>query len=157
MNGKWFLLIALAFILLQCKKAVIEIPQKGVSFELNQYRKESIGDIMYSLDLDIPADKKEPINGRIKISFTLHSTKRPLVLDFSTDSSYVKSVSQKGKTIPYTFVNEHIVVGQEYLAEGLNEIDLEFIAGNLSLNRNDDYLYTLFVPDRASTCFPLFD
>ena len=27
----------------------------------------------------------------------------------------------------------------------------------MSLNRNDDYLYTLFVPDRASTAFPCFD
>jgi aminopeptidase N len=27
----------------------------------------------------------------------------------------------------------------------------------MSLNRSDEYLYTLFVPDRASTCFPLFD
>ncbi|MDZ7646605.1 MAG: M1 family aminopeptidase [Cytophagales bacterium] len=34
---------------------------------------------------------------------------------------------------------------------------IDFIAGDLSLNRNDDYLYTLFVPDRAATCFPLFD
>ena len=27
----------------------------------------------------------------------------------------------------------------------------------MSLNRNDDFLYTLLVPDRASTLFPCFD
>jgi aminopeptidase N len=32
-----------------------------------------------------------------------------------------------------------------------------FTAGDQSLNRNEDYLYTLFVPDRASTAFPCFD
>ncbi|HBX67649.1 MAG TPA: peptidase M1, partial [Balneolaceae bacterium] len=30
-------------------------------------------------------------------------------------------------------------------------------AGETSLNRNPEYLYTLFVPDRARTAFPLFD
>ena len=40
---------------------------------------------------------------------------------------------------------------------GKNTIAISFIAGNLSLNRNDDFLYTLLVPDRASTLFPCFD
>ncbi|MEJ7664802.1 MAG: hypothetical protein WKG07_37460 [Hymenobacter sp.] len=30
-------------------------------------------------------------------------------------------------------------------------------AGDLSLNRNPDYLYTLLVPDRARTVVPVFD
>ena len=40
---------------------------------------------------------------------------------------------------------------------GSNKIEVEFIAGEMSLNRNDDYLYTLLVPDRARTLFPCFD
>ncbi len=36
-------------------------------------------------------------------------------------------------------------------------IEIDFVAGDDSLNRNDDYLYTLFVPARASLAFPCFD
>ena len=36
-------------------------------------------------------------------------------------------------------------------------MDIDFIAGNGSLNRNNDFLYTLFVPDRARVAFPVFD
>src|SRR5262249_35617615 len=67
-------------------------------------------------------------------------------------STKVKSVS-----VPYSFRNGHIIIDPEYLDKGDNVIDIEFVAGDLSLNRNEDYLYTLLVPDRASTCFPLFD
>jgi aminopeptidase N len=38
--------------------------------------------------------------------------------------------------------------------ENYNRVEIGFRAGDLSLNRNDEYLYTLFVPDRASTAFP---
>ena len=37
------------------------------------------------------------------------------------------------------------------------DIRIDFIAGELSLNRNEDFLYTLLVPDRARTLFPVFD
>ena len=40
---------------------------------------------------------------------------------------------------------------------GENLVEIEFIAGSTSLNRNPQFLYTLFVPDRARTAFPLFD
>jgi aminopeptidase N len=44
-----------------------------------------------------------------------------------------------------------------YLNSGNNKIQIEFVAGNQSLNRNSDFLYTLLVPDRAATLFPCFD
>ena len=40
---------------------------------------------------------------------------------------------------------------------GENEVEIKFVAGPSSLNRNPEFLYTLFVPDRARTAFPLFD
>jgi len=62
-----------------------------------------------------------------------------------------------GDKVPYQFVNEHIVIDAKHLKKGKNDVGIDFTAGDQSLNRSDDYLYTLFVPDRASTCFPLFD
>jgi len=69
-----------------------------------------------------------------------------------------KSNRQRGdKEIDYIFTNEHIIIPKEHLKEGYNSISIDFIAGDLSLNRNDEFLYTLFVPDRARTAFPCFD
>jgi aminopeptidase N len=43
------------------------------------------------------------------------------------------------------------------LVLGANQIEILFDAGEKSLNRNNEFLYTLLVPDRASTLFPCFD
>lgn len=128
------------------------LPEKGVSFKLNEFRKKSISDIKYSLEFDIPEGKTTPINGKQTISFNLSDLSQPLVIDFNVDSTQIKAVS-----VDYQFANEHIIIRPEVLKKGLNNISIEFAAGDLSLNRNEEYLYTLFVPDRASTCFPLFD
>ena len=52
---------------------------------------------------------------------------------------------------------EHLLIAKQYLHKGLNKVKIEFIAGDASLNRNTDYVYALFVPDRARTVFPCFD
>ena len=43
------------------------------------------------------------------------------------------------------------------LAIGANAIRIAFDAGDASLNRNKDFLYTLFVPARARLALPVFD
>lgn len=145
------------FLVFSCKKNQGSRPEKGVSHALNEQRKKAIDSIHYAIELDIPAGKKERIKGKELVSFQLNSLDSALVLDFSTDSSHVVSVQIKGENIPYAFVNQHIVIEPAQLVKGHNEISIAFIAGDLSLNRNEEFLYTLFVPDRASTCFPLFD
>jgi aminopeptidase N len=151
----WFIL---SFCFLSgCQKSQYEDPEKGVSLELNNQRKGVLSDISYSLQLEIPSTKEEVIRGSIRFQFSLKSTQEPLVIDFNADSAHVLSVQAGSEIIPHAFVNEHIVIAPEFLKAGANELTIQFIAGDLSLNRNDNYLYTLFVPDRASTCFPLFD
>ena len=54
------------------------------------------------------------------------------------------------------FEKEHIILRSKLLQEGENRVDIKFEAGASSMTRNPDYLYTLFVPDRARTAFPLF-
>ena len=144
-------------VLISCQERVVKDPDRGVSLALNNHRKSVLSDISYSLQLEIPASKNEAINGEVIIQFNLSSTLESLTIDFNTDSSHVLALQSGAKVIPYTFVNEHLVIAPESLKEGSNELTIKFVAGDLSLNRNDSYLYTLFVPDRASTCFPLFD
>lgn len=149
--------LLLVSVLSGCKKSDSEVPEKGVSRTLNDYRKKTISDVRYDLQFTIPDQKALAINGKVKISFALNSLEQDLVLDFSNESKQVQTVFKSGKAISYQFINEHIVIPAQHLEVGENTIEIEFIAGDLSLNRSDDYLYTLFVPDRASTCFPLFD
>lgn len=146
-----FVLITLSIVVLSCKKEY-SLPDKGVSLSLNDFRKKAISDVSYTISLDIPPGKSAPISGKVTAAFNLSDVSQPLVFDFNTDSAKVKSVS-----VPFKYSNEHIIIDPENLAVGQNTITIEFIAGDLSLNRNEEYLYTLFVPDRASTCFPLFD
>ena len=50
-----------------------------------------------------------------------------------------------------------MIVPAEATRAGENTIAIEFTAGDEALNRNDDFLYTLFVPARAHLTFPCFD
>jgi len=152
-----FFYLCLIIIAGSCSKSERNVPDHGVSLDLNNHRKSVLSDISYQLQLEIPPSKTESIAGSIKIRFNLASDEAPLVIDFNTDSSHVLAVHAGETVIPYSFVNEHLIVAQQDLSKGINEIEIKFVAGDLSLNRNDNYLYTLFVPDRASTCFPLFD
>lgn len=153
----FYLLLALLISSFACTRPQSAVPEKGVSFTLNQYRKQHIDSIRYRVELDIPAGKTGKIVGKQTISFRLDALDSALVLDFNVPDGHLQEVRAGGEKIDYQFVNEHIVIDPKHLIKGKNEIGIDFIAGDQSLNRSDDYLYTLFVPDRASTCFPLFD
>jgi len=131
--------------------------EPGVSLKLATYRHTALSDLQYTLNFDIPAEKSQAINATESISFTLKSLVQPLQLDFKQPSEKVKSIAVNGKNIPVDLANEQLMIDTKYLHAGINKIDLKFISGNESLNRNDDYLYALFVPDRARTVFPCFD
>lgn len=152
----FYLLLAL-LISAACTRQQPATAEKGVSFALNQYRKQHIDSIRYHIELDIPAGKAGKILGKETILFHLNTLDSALVLDFNADASHLQEVRVGGEKADYQFVNEHIVIEAKHLNRGENEVAIDFIAGDLSLNRSEDYLYTLFVPDRASTCFPLFD
>jgi len=49
-----------------------------------------------------------------------------------------------GKPVAVDFQDEHLVLLAASLRTGLNQVEISFVAGNQSLNRNDDFLYTLF-------------
>ncbi|KAF2336162.1 M1 family aminopeptidase [Flavobacterium daemonense] len=133
------------------------IVENGVSEQLAQFRKKQISNIQYGLSFEIPNQKNEDINSSLTVNLNLLDISKPLVLDFKEKSQNIKSVSANGKNIQILHENGHIIIPAENLISGKNTISISFIAGNLSLNRNDDFLYTLLVPDRASTLFPCFD
>jgi aminopeptidase N len=131
--------------------------EEGVSKALAEYRKKVISGVSYELELDIPALRNEKIMAAEVITFQLKSTVYPLQLDFREETQKIKAVRVNDKDISVQHQLEHLIVAPEHLIRGENKIELRFEAGEGALNRNADYLYTLFVPDRARTVFPCFD
>ncbi|MBN2755728.1 MAG: aminopeptidase, partial [Bacteroidales bacterium] len=133
--------------------------EAGVSSDLAKHRKNIVSDINYDLLFAIPDSLNKKITGKAIISFNLKKDdNEDLVLDFSAEKKSLKSVKiNNSKKKNYSFVNEHIIIKDKFLEEGFNKVEIEFTAGDNALNRTSDYLYSMFVPDRASTVFPCFD
>lgn len=131
--------------------------ERGVSEELAIFRKQQIANVSYNLSFVIPDKKAKEIVSNLVVEFKLSDLSRPLYLDFNEKSQNLKTILVNGKNIALVHEKEHIVISEKNLVLGDNKIEIAFIAGDLSLNRNDDFLYTLLVPDRASTLFPCFD
>lgn len=129
----------------------------GVALEMAEARAGLISNINYTLRFGIPAAPDEPITGQETLSFQLSKVDGDLQLDFREASDKLKRVEVNGVVIEIRHQNEHLVLPMRALKIGKNSVEIEFIAGDTSLNRNPDYLYTLFVPDRARTAFPVFD
>ncbi|PLX23124.1 MAG: hypothetical protein C0597_01390, partial [Marinilabiliales bacterium] len=141
-----------------CKEINLNILEAGVSKELAILRDKQLSDLKYTISFYIPDSINKPLVGKETIEFNFNTEyEEPLILDFRNPGSSVKSVKLNNHDIKFSFKNEHIIIPHKKLENGSNEIKIIFTAGDRALNRNLDYLYTLFVPDRACTAFPCFD
>jgi aminopeptidase N len=134
-----------------------EYTAEGVSGLLAAYRNETVSQVRYSLSFSINEGKESPVEGTAVIEFSLTSRRHPLVIDFRAPDNHLRSVTVNGRSVEASLTNGHIIIEGDILSRRFNRVEIAFRAGDMSLNRNDDYLYTLFVPDRASTAFPCFD
>ncbi len=133
------------------------VTEPGVSQQLSVYRKAVISGLHYRLSFDIPEAKEKSIAATETITFQWKKNKQPLQLDFKEQRDHLQQVTVNQQNIAIVFEKEHLLIAPEYLHEAGNEISIRFTAGDLSLNRHPDFLYTLLVPDRARTLFPCFD
>lgn len=131
--------------------------EKGVSQQLANFRKHQISEVSYALLFEIPSRKNENINAKLNLNLNISDLHSGLVLDFKEKTENINAIQVNGKSTKLNHEDGHIFIVGEDLKFGKNTVSISFIAGNLSLNRNDDFLYTLLVPDRASTLFPCFD
>lgn len=146
------------FVSCSARKAVNDpVLNTGVDRSLAVYRKAVLSNIHYALELDIPAQKTQPIAAHETLTFELSAVRLPLQLDFKEDPAKIKTLTVNGRKAEVNYQKEHLILSPEFLKKGLNEVQIGFQAGDGALNRNSDYLYTLFVPDRSRTVFPCFD
>lgn len=131
--------------------------ETGVSKQLALYRKSVISKVSYTLEFDILDGRTEAIAATETLNFNLTANDRVLQLDFAAESSKLRKLSVNGQNVAVRHEKEHLLIAAKYLKKGTNQIKIEFRSGEGALNRNADYLYTLFVPDRARTVFPCFD
>jgi aminopeptidase N len=133
------------------------VPGAGVSLALAQARAGRVSDLRYDLQFTIPAAATEAIEGTSTIRFDLKDASSSLALDFSEPASRISSLSLNGHTLTPEAADGHLLLPAADLHAGANEVRLRFLAGDASLNRNPDFMYTLFVPARAHLAFPCFD
>ncbi|MFO0282305.1 MAG: M1 family metallopeptidase [Acidobacteriota bacterium] len=119
----------------------------GIPKDLAEQRARQIGNLRYELELDVPAARTQPIQGRARISYDLQDSTLPVVLDFAPGARNLLRASSE-----YREENGHLI-----FAPGTNRIELDFRLGDAPLNRNDEFFYSLFVPARAHHAIPCFD
>jgi aminopeptidase N len=129
----------------------------GVARELAEFRKQTISRVAYDLRLTVPASKATPVRAEETVRFRLRDNRAPVQLDFKGQASQLHSLTINGQPATIDYRQEHLVLPASALRVGDNEVKISLDAGDLSLNRNADYLYTLLVPDRARTVVPVFD
>ena len=147
--------------------------ENGVSHELAILRAQEISNVVYHVNFDIPRNKAEYVKGHVLVSFDYHpvlangemqtssgkSFLNPahyLLLDFQ-GKSLAPSLLVNAKSIATQWQDEHLLIPRQLLVSGRNTVELDFTSDHTPLNRHDDYLYTLFVPDHARAAFPCFD
>lgn len=154
--SRFLFLFISSFLIASCRPAQFPV-EKGISRQLAEWRSRHISEVEYDLDFHIPQAIREPVTGHERIRFKIQTRKNDLQLDFKSDSGAISAITCNGEDVPVVTRDEHVVIGKEYLKAGQNELGLTFTIPDQSLNRNPEFLYTLFVPDRASTAFPCFD
>jgi len=151
-----FLNLMIVMGLWSCDEATVGL-EPGVSHTLAAHRKQTISALNYQLHLDIPMERTASIYGKITIDMNLSENGAPVLIDYNIENPEIKALTVNNQPATFELTSEKIVIPAEYFNIGANAVFIDFKAGESSLNRNDDYLYTLFVPDRASTAFPCFD
>jgi aminopeptidase N len=139
-----------------CIAAISPSLGPGVPESLARERADAISSLRYELSFGIPAKRTDTIHGSETVRFALQRPQR-VVLDFAQPRDRVRSVRVADKPVEADFVAGHLIIPASATKAGENAIQIAFLAGDDSLNRNDDFLYTLFVPARAHFAWPCFD
>jgi aminopeptidase N len=165
MSRKWIVVAAVALSVpaawwlvhrMGSRIVTVTPPTEGISQTLASERARNISSVRYALSLDIPSNKDEPVRGTASVRLVL-ADRAPLILDFAQPAENLTSIQANGQTVTIRSEYGHIVIPAESLNRGENIVEIAFTAGNEALNRHDEFLYSLFVPARASQAFPCFD
>ena len=165
MSRKWIVVAAVALCVpavwwlahrMDSRIVTVTPPTEGISQTLASKRAANVSSVRYALSLSIPSKRDERVRGSVTLRLVL-ADQLPLVVDFAQPAGNVASVRANGHAVDIRSEYGHLIVPAESLTRGENIVEIAFIAGDQPLNRHEDFLYSLFVPARASQTFPCFD
>ncbi len=133
------------------------VPGPGVPLALAEDRAARVSDVRYELHVTVPDAVEKPVSGKVTVRFRLTDASRPLALDFAGPAGSIRGVQAQRRAVTALVRDEHVVFPAGALQTGENELSLSFDSSDLALNRNREFMYTLFVPARARLAFPCFD
>src|SRR5688572_5972451 len=105
-----------------------EPPGRGISESLARERAGAIGNLRYELVFLVPAERRESVQGRATLRFSLRVPHR-IVLDFAQPRDRVRSVRVGGADVGFEFADGHLTIPAQATRAGENEIAIEFVAG----------------------------
>ncbi len=146
----------LAFTMSACHGEPVDT-SPGVSLALARHRAATVSAVRYAVDLTVPPRRDVPVTGTVTVRFRLQHDRQPVVLDFTGPPDGVTAVTSRDRPVDYQLQDGHLVAPAAQLGDDEKELTIAFTAGDGALNRQEDFLYSLFVPDRASSAFPCFD
>lgn len=130
----------------------------GIPLELAEHRARTLSEIRYHVALEIPEERSTPLQGESTLTFQWNDPDRaPVVVDFKDPGERVARVRVNGEEAAWTPEADHLVLDASLFRRGENRVEIAYQAGDEALNRSDEFLYTLFVPDRAHFSLPVFD
>jgi len=129
---------------------------RGISESLALERAAAFTGVRYDLAFTVPENRQQPVGGSLRLTATLTAPRR-IVIDFSAPTERVRSVTVGDRQVVPIYTEDHLIIPADATRAGENQVTIQFTAGDDALNRNDDFLYTLFVPARAHLTFPCFD
>ncbi len=132
-------------------------PDPGVARPLAEARARMVSDLRYDLAFVLPGGRDSAVHGVVEAAFTWRGDGEDLVLDFRAPAANVGRVTLDGDSVAHRVTPDHIVIPGGAVADGARRVRIGFTSTDAALNRNDEFLYALFVPDRASTAFPVFE
>ena len=138
-------------------RRTVEPPAAGIALSLAESRAARISDLRYNVTFRVPKSKSEPVSAHLRATFLLKDKSEPLLFDFAQPTDRLLAMHANRNIVAPAVTSQHIEIPAETLLEGENIIEFEFLAGDAPLNRNDEFLYALFVPARASQTMPVFD
>ena len=165
MSRKWIVVAAVALCVpaalwlvqrMGSRIVTVTPPTEGVSRTLASERAANISSVRYTVFLRIPSRKAEPVRGSVMVRLVV-ADRAALIFDFSQPADHIASIKANDQPIPVRSEAGHLIIPAESVKRGENTIAIDFTAGDEALNRNDEFLYSLFVPARASQAFPCFD
>lgn len=135
------------------------LTEEGVSWELAELRESTLTEVEYQYALVVPEERDEPIQGSVRIRLQRNDPEgHPLIFDFLNPQERVSQVRVNDSVAAFETVNDHIVVPiSPEMGDGPLQVNIDFTVGDESLNRDENFLYALFVPERARYSLPIFD